>query len=222
MNTLVYDIETVGMEWNELDDARQSSLLKYADTPEKEEEVKKSLNFYPFTGKVAAVGAFNPQTRQGRVFYISDETDAWDDEDGMIKYIPGTEEQVIKSFWETAASFDRLVTFNGRTFDGPFLHMRSAVLRIKPTRNLMTYRYDPKKHCDLLDQFSYYGAFRRFSLDFYCRSFGIPSSKDDGISGEDIARLYEEKKYREIAEYCMKDVKATAALLGIWEDYLMF
>ena len=36
--------------------------------------------------------------------------------------------------------------------------------------------------CDLLDQLTFYGASRRFSLDFYCRAFGIPSPKAGGVT----------------------------------------
>jgi len=36
----------------------------------------------------------------------------------------------------------------------------------------------------------------------------------------DMRRLYGEKRYREIAEYCLGDVKATAELYRKWAEYL--
>jgi uncharacterized protein YprB with RNaseH-like and TPR domain len=53
----------------------------------------------------------------------------------------------------------RFITFNGRSFDAPFLIVRSAVHRIKPSVNLIPNRYD-KYHIDLFDQLSFYGVSR--------------------------------------------------------------
>jgi 3'-5' exonuclease len=97
---------------------------------------------------------------------------------------------------------------------------RSALLGVKPTRNLMGNRYAVGDHCDLLDQLTFYGALRKFSLDFYCKTFGIKSPKESGVTGLDMGRLFGEKKYRDIAEYCLGDVKATAELYRKWAEYL--
>jgi hypothetical protein len=61
---------------------------------------------------------------------------------------------------------------------------------------------------------------RRFSFDFYCRTFGIESPKANGVSGMDVPRLFDEGKHREIAEYCMGDVRATWELFKFWKEYL--
>jgi 3'-5' exonuclease len=72
----------------------------------------------------------------------------------------------------------RLVTFNGRGYDGPVLMTRSAQLGIAPSRNLVPYRYDLSDHCDLFDVLGYQGASRdRFSLDYWCRRFDVESPK---------------------------------------------
>jgi hypothetical protein len=86
----------------------------------------------------------------------------------------------------------------------------------------MPYRYDSSIHCDLLEQFTFYGAFRKFSLDFYCKSFGIDSPKSHGITGLDMQSLSEQKRFRDIAEYCLGDLRATAELFRRWEKYLTF
>jgi hypothetical protein len=100
--------------------------------------------------------------------------------------------------------------------------MRSAILAIRPSKNLLSYRYDASSHCDLLEQFTFYGAIRKFTLDFYCKAFGIESPKSHGITGLDLGKLWEEKRFREIAEYCLGDLKATAELFKRWESYLKF
>ncbi|MBI3578779.1 MAG: ribonuclease H-like domain-containing protein, partial [Ignavibacteriales bacterium] len=143
-------------------------------------------------------------------------------EDETAHYVSGNEREIITTFWEDVVKFDQFITFNGRGFDCPFLLLRSALLEIKPTRNLMPYRYDANLHCDLLEQLTFYGAFRKFSLDFYCKSFGIESPKAHGITGLDLGRLFGEKRFKEIAEYCFGDLKATAELFRRWENYLKF
>jgi hypothetical protein len=100
--------------------------------------------------------------------------------------------------------------------------LRSAILGVKPTRNLLPYRYGFTEHCDLLEQLTFYNAFRKFNLDFYCRAFGIESPKNHGITGLDLGPLFEAKRFHEIAEYCIGDVKATAELFLKWQSHLAF
>jgi hypothetical protein len=78
---------------------------------------------------------------------------------------------------------------------------------------------------DLADQLSFYGAIewkRRFNLDFYCRAFGIESSKSHGVTGSDVNALFAAQKFREIALYCLRDVVATAELYKKWRQFLAF
>ncbi|MEK7672000.1 MAG: 3'-5' exonuclease, partial [Bacteroidota bacterium] len=72
----------------------------------------------------------------------------------------------------------------------------------------------------MLEQLTFYNAFRKFNLDFYCKSFGIKSPKSEGITGLDLGPLFEAGRFREIAEYCMGDVKATAELYFNCLNYL--
>jgi amidase len=59
-----------------------------------------------------------------------------------------------------------------------------------------------------------------FNLDFYCKAFGIESPKSHGVSGLDVNRLLAEGRSREIAEYCLRDVRATLELYQIWRSRL--
>ena len=88
------------------------------------------------------------------------------------------------------------------------------------------YRFQTDPHCDLAEQLTFYsvsgreGAARRFNLDFYCKAFGIESPKSHGVTGSNINELMAAGRYREIAEYCLRDVKATVQLYQIWRDRL--
>ena len=64
------------------------------------------------------------------------------------------------------------------------------------------------------------GAARRFNLDFYCKAFGLESPKSHGITGADVNSLLAAGRYRDIAEYCLRDVKATVCLYQIWKERL--
>ena len=57
-------------------------------------------------------------------------------------------------------------------------------------------------------------------MDFYCKAFGIDSPKSHGVSGLDVGQLVAAKRYRDIAEYCLRDVQATVRLYHIWKERL--
>ncbi len=87
-------------------------------------------------------------------------------------------------------------------------------------RYLSLQKYDAI-HVDLFDQLTFYGAVRkRFNLHFWAKAFGIKSPKEEGITGDDVGRLYKEGKILEIAKYNAGDLKATKELYEKWEKYL--
>src|SRR5204863_7399385 len=101
----------------------------------------------------------------------ADSQERYQSKDGKVEFSSGGESYVRTSFWEAISHYDQFVTFNGRSFDCPFIALRSAILGISATRNLMPYRYDSKEHFDLLEQLTFYGATKKFNLDFYCKAF---------------------------------------------------
>ena len=222
MNRVVFDIETHGFPLESFDEKQQEYLTKFAKTDEERVEAIQRLNLTPFTARVLAVAMLNPDSNQGKVFYQAPKGPSATTEDGLVELVPCTEEEILHGFWDTVTHYAQFITFNGRTFDCPFLMLRSAVLGVKPTRNLMPYRYGATEHCDLLEQLTFYGAFRKFNLDFYCKSFGIKSPKSEGITGLDLGPLFQEGRYREIAEYCLGDVRATVELFHRWQSFLAF
>ena len=148
--------------------------------------------------------------------------------DAEIKFQAIDEPTMLRKFWDIAQKYSYFVTFNGRSFDAPFLMIRSAVHGIRPSKDLMRARYLYQQapnaiHIDLYDQLSFYGALRRRgSLHLWSRLFGIKSPKEDGVSGDEVGRLFKEKKYMDIARYNAGDLLATKALYEKWETYLGF
>lgn len=220
MKRVVFDIETLAFPFEYFDEVQQEYLLKFADTEEKREQALLQLNLYAPTARIIAIGMFNPDTNQGKVFYQSDVKEEYTSDDGKIGFVSGDEREILVWFWDAIKHYDQFITFNGRTFDCPFVMLRSAILGVVPSRNLVPYRYDTKIHCDLLDQLSFYAAVKKFNLDFYCKAFGIKSPKSEGITGLDLGDLFRAGKYRDIANYCIGDVIATGELFNIWNKFL--
>ncbi len=230
MSAVVFDIETSGFPPEEFDKAEVDYLMKGADKEEDEEkrqqmkdEVVKQLNLWPLTAKVVAIALLNVDSGNGISLYCADEESEVEKKDGdkTFVYVAGDEKKVLQKFWEYMIKFEYFVTFNGRSFDCPFVMLRSAILGIKPSRDLMIgTRYQSPHHIDLLEELTYHGTTRKFNLDFYCKSFGIESPKSHGITGYDINDYYRAKRFSEIAEYCMGDVIATAQLYKKWKEYL--
>lgn len=234
MATLIFDIETVGEPWEVMDETTQGVLTRWIDhtaTSEGErasriDDLKAELGFSPLTGFVVAIGLYDLERRQGAVYYTGEGSEVDERHDDYVLK-QRTEKEMLEDFWEGANSYDTFVTFNGRCFDVPFLLHRSVAHGIKPTQNLMSgrYLYQQKtvKHIDLQDQLTFYGAVRRKpSLHLFCRAFGIESPKAQGVSGDDVAELFREKKFRDIARYNIRDVVATTELYQKWLEYLSF
>jgi len=231
MNKIVFDIETIGVDFESLQQDEQDYILKYAEDEKKAKATKEKLGLWPFTGEIVAVCLFNPDTQRGKTYFRapasaqglrrgepSQKIKPFVEEN--IEYETMEEKEILTKFWEHIKNYKQFITFNGRGFDCPYIMLRSAVLKVKPTANLMPYRYDPSAHIDLLDQLTFYGAFRKFSLDFYCRAFKLDNQKIEGVSGDKIQQYFKDGKFLEIARYCSADVKATAELYERWIKYI--
>ena len=230
MSTLVFDIETVGEEWDSLDLVTQSSLTRWIEQASKNEEekvasyqnLKAGLGFSPFTGFVVAIGIYDVDREKGVVYYSGNGNEP-DETIGDYTYKERSEEAMLTEFWDGAKHYDTFVTYNGRGFDVPFLVHRSLAHNILPTKNLLEGRYPYQqkscRHVDLQDELSFFGAMRRApSLHLLCRTYGIESPKDE-VGGDDVAELFHLKKFRDIAQYNAKDVTATTELYEVWQNY---
>lgn len=235
MAKLVFDIETSALPMEQFDEAQKEYLLREAEKlPDetaraaKRAELERQCSLYPLTAQVVCVAMLNADSARGQVLFLAEDHEPEPAEPTEVKFVPCMDEtELLAAFWNVAKHYDEIVTFNGRGFDVPFLYLRSALLNVPITRkNWLGYRFATEPHCDLAEQLTFYsvsgreGAAKRFNLDFYCKAFGIESPKSHGVTGMDVTRLMQEGKFREIAEYCMRDVRATTALYHIWRDRL--
>ncbi|MBM3847373.1 MAG: hypothetical protein FJ405_13965 [Verrucomicrobia bacterium] len=235
MATLVFDIETSALPLEAFDDAQREYLFRDAEKladesarAEKRAEICQWFALWPLTARVVCIGMLNADTSRGQVLYLADDYEGDAEEEAGVAFKPCCEEsELLEGFWEVARKYDSIVTFNGRGFDVPFLYLRSAALNVPITRkDWLGYRYATEPHCDLAEQLTFFGvsgrdgAARRFNLDFYCKAFGIESPKSHGVTGMDVNQLMTEGRSREVAAYCMRDVRATTELYRIWKERL--
>lgn len=235
MATLVFDIETTALPVENFDETQLEYLFRETEKIEdpatrgiRREEITRQMSLWPFTSQVVCVAMLNVESLRGQTLFLADDFEDDAGEAGPVEFVPFADEsELLTAFWDVARHYDNVVTFNGRGFDVPFIYLRSALLHVPISKkNWLGYRYATEPHCDLAEQLTFYsvsgrdGAARRFNLDFYCKAFGIESPKSHGVTGMDVATLMTEGKFREIAEYCLRDVRATVELYKIWKERL--
>lgn len=235
MATLVFDIETSASPPEMFDETQKEYLFRDAERQPDESrrgvrraEIQQQMNLWPFTAQVVCIAMLNVESSRGQVLFVADDFESGETAPVGVDFVPCVDEsELLTAFWDVARYYETVATFNGRGFDVPFLYLRSAVLNIPISRkDWLGYRFQTEPHCDLADQLTFYsvggreGAARRFNLDFYCKAFGIDSPKGHGVTGLDVQQLLTEGRYREIAEYCLRDVKATVQLYQLWRERL--
>jgi DNA polymerase elongation subunit (family B) len=235
MATLVFDIETSALPLESFDESQQEYLFrelqKIPDETERaarREEIQRQFSLWPLTAQVVCIAMLNADSQRGQVVFTAEDFEDDAGDAGPVEFVPCADEtELLSAFWDAARHYNTVVTFNGRGFDVPFLYLRSALLNVPITRkDWLGYRFATEPHCDLAEQLTFYsvsgrdGAAKRFNMDFYCKAFGIESPKSHGVTGMDVGTLLAEGRYREIAEYCLRDVRATVELHRIWKERL--
>jgi len=225
MKKLVIDIETVGTPWEEHDSYVREYLIKGMSEAEAEEEKRRGA-LSPFTGKIVTIGIVNAETGRSCAMYeVPGQTEVITRRDGSRTMISGSERQILEKFWDYLDKDDRFISFNGRQFDGPFLMIRSAIQGLAPKRDLVGNRYRFHPNCDLREVLNFNGTINprqmRFNLDLACKTFGIVSSKTEGMDGRAVETLYRAGRHEDIATYCLEDVRATCELYLKLENTLL-
>jgi DNA polymerase elongation subunit (family B) len=239
---LVFDIETSPVEWETLSESQQEYILRYAETDDEKEQKKFEMGLSPLTAHVVCIGLQLMERNQSGGWelkscaafstapgYDKDEPEERIMSDGNKCFIY-SEKRLMEDFWKILSKYKyaQLISFNGRNFDAPFLMLRSAILRVRPSRNLMAgTKFNYPNHIDLIDELTFYSpspyaATKRFNFDFYTRVFGITSPKEKGVDGSMVGQLYYAGEVETIAEYCLRDVNATWELFLKWHEYLKF
>ncbi len=213
--TVAFDIEVVGYDWTELDEATRGYLLERARKKgESAEDAAGKLALTLGLGRVVAIALWNLDEQRGAVLLegAAENWKEWPGRSDGAWLFRGDEKQMVEAFWERIRGYGRLITFNGRMYDGPVLMLRSALHGVAPSRNLAARDFAMRQHCDLAELFTFQGAVREnYKLDYWCRRFGIESPKST-LDGSQVDRAYKAGEIEQIADYCLRDAHATAQL----------
>lgn len=221
MASCIFDIETAPLEDAEIP-AAFVEKLREAD-PEDDETWREKLGLYSLSASVVTIAMLNPESQRGHVLYDNrhGELKPFATPDGFeVVLFGGSETEILERFWSSIAQFQRVITYNGRNFDVPFLMQRSLVREVAVTANLMPYRYRfDLNHMDLADVLSWFRATRPFGLASWTQAIGATSPKEGSVAGAEVGAAFAEGRTQEIAEYCWRDVIATAQLADRVQHY---
>ena len=195
-NQIVIDIETyANTEVMHLlpEPSIDSRLKDPAKVAEAKKEAKQKqadkMALSPLTGKIACIG--------------------WKSSVGEGVIFADNEKEILNEAYKLING-NQIITYNGKSFDIPFIFKRGIILgcewaTIKEMK-LYTGRYDDKKHIDLMAEFCNYGEYEK--LDTLAR-FILGTQKIE-FDFKDIPELLPTEQGRaKIAEYCAKDVQIT-------------
>lgn len=120
----------------------------------------------------------------------------------------------IKS-WDTGAVGHKIAGHNLINFDIPFICRRAVMLSVYPLPAIISSEGKKPWEMQIADTQNMWGFGQfnaRISLKLLCHNLGVPSPKD-GIDGSQVSGVYHKEGaegLKRIAEYCERDVKATA------------
>ena len=201
--TLVIDIETVGQD-PDLIPARAREILFKVDSEEDRLKITETLGLDPCTGRIICIGVH------------------WIELDRSRVYCQDNERELLANFWSDIGQIrpQRFVTFNGKSFDFPYINIRSAINGVPIPRDILldSRRFSTERHFDVREVLTNFDRYRKGTLEFFCNIFGVNSPKD-GIDGSKVGDYFKQGRLDEIANYCLADCKATGELYQRLKSY---
>ncbi|MEO1655281.1 MAG: 3'-5' exonuclease [Bacteroidota bacterium] len=212
---LFIDIETVRGEssYESLKPGLQQMWEAKARYISSEEEKSPAEKYYERAGIYAEFG---------KVVCISLGRIHWKEEEPqfILRSFFGEDEALILSQFKRLLDEARfrgwsLCAHNGKEFDFPYLCRRYLINQIPLPRILQVQGKKPWEvpFLDTMELWKF-GDYKNYTkLELLCQVFGIPSPKDD-IDGSQVGKVFwEESAVDRIAQYCEKDVLATAQVM---------
>ena len=203
-STLVVDIETVGQDPDSIPPRALEILLGKAEDEDARSAIIDRMGLDPCTGRIICIGVH------------------WIEMDRSRAYCQSDERELLSNFWSDLVQVrpTRFVTFNGKSFDFPYINVRSALLGVLAPRDLLldTRRFATDRHFDVREALTNYDRYKKGTLEFFCEVFGVDSPKD-GIDGSQVGEYFKQGRLEEIANYCLADCKATGELYSKLRPY---
>ncbi len=225
--TLVIDIETVpGFEHDRLPESVADALEQFAQRKEPassadvlQARIGMSMGLSPLFGKVVSIALGDGDEPDADVHVIAVPPNGFVSEGhpSWLRFM--TEADLLRSFWALASKAEVVVTFNGKSFDLPFLVGRSLVHGIPARCDLVSQKWTLKPHLDLFELLSQRDK-APSKLDVICWALGVESPKGD-MDGSKVAPAYARGEIVKIAEYNRQDVRATAEVFRKVRDNVL-
>jgi predicted PolB exonuclease-like 3'-5' exonuclease len=218
--TMVFDIETVpAHDLRELPAGVVESLTTSANRKDMEPGALMGLS--PFFGRVVSLAIGDGDSTES----VEDVTVLAVPPEGRSPaahpkwFRPVGEAELLRSFWALASRAETVVSFNGRSFDLPFLVTRSLIHGIPARVDLLSQRFALRPHLDLFELLTQRDR-GPSKLDVVCWALGIESPKQQ-MSGAEVAPAYARGEILRIAEYNAHDVRATCAIFRRVRDLVL-
>lgn len=164
-----------------------------------EQDRIKQYSLSPLYGRLCAIGL------------------AWEDATGdecqraILAPTEAEEPDLLREFWETAEGADCLVSWNGFSFDIPFLLIRSMIhdIAIPFEGRELTRRYSVHPHYDVKQVITGWDTRGKGSLDEYLAAFGMDGKVRHG---SEVYGMAQRGEWQAIGEYAADDAAKTLAL----------
>lgn len=213
MESLTFDIETRPQQ-GKLSEIQEAELAKklgrYLERhsqADKDEARRLIMGTSPFFGEIVVIGLLKE---------VNGETDTL--------AISGTETEILTRFWDIAGKHRGVfISYNGLTFDVPFIINRSLKHRTPPSSAdfINTRRYSKYPHFDVKEVIADWDRFAAPTLRLACELTGVESPKEGEVKAEDVEKVsLQPGGIKKIADYCIRDVQSTyevyKKLQGYW------
>lgn len=199
-NVTVFDLETIPDE-SKLHllpkpepDSRLKDPRKIAeDIKKKKGEQIKTAGLDPNFGRICCVELRNHQ--------------------GASSILYKSETDILKEIWNVLSEFQYFATFNGLSFDVPFLLKRSWFAGVKPSVKIDMAKYRIGNHFDLRAILNNWDNYASGTLDTYGQ-LKLGKGKTEGMDGSMVYEMWKNGRFDEIKKYAEDDAELT------WELFL--
>src|SRR3989344_2747680 len=139
MPKLIFDIETIGENFDAMNNITQEVLTRWikkesatdAEYRVSLEDLKSGMGFSPLTGQIVALGVLDAEKNKGGVYFQAPGEKIEGLEEDGIKFEPMNEKEILEKFWSIAEKYTEFIDFNGKSFDVPFIMIRSAIHKVR-------------------------------------------------------------------------------------------
>lgn len=204
---LIIDIETMG--WFKDDDhkqlvlsERQDSRLKNPDLiAENHKKIIQQAALSPYTGQVTVIGMKHTGMNETFIYTLG----YTDPLDGYVNGFP-TERELLVAIWASIAKAidkgERLVTFNGKSFDLPYLFIRSLINNVSSGLDYLglIHPYNHDIHLDIKALFDK-GSLKEIAYVLDCQT-------DNLLDGSELPELWKVDPAK-VVDKCKSDLIQT-------------